>query len=535
MKDNDDTAEPASDLPMPEFVDAAAMELVARLFTSSIHDLDAAATLDLIMAGKRLTAMSEARLIDVAAHFADLHPAQSLDHRPGHDGTERDSGSTGGDTDYNHSADDSHGTDANHGAGGADDADDAAYEQVEGEAFEDEDVYGRWVGGHEKPPPAAERVIRPGGVGTPTVTEFTPAQLGPILRVSTLSARFWLADALDLRHRLPRIYALVAAGSVDAFRARLVAQATRKLTLAQARMVEERVIGRMDKVTTVNLKRLVDTEVLQVDPAAADAERELARRALQVGISPGDDGVGDLWSRCDNHTLARIDQRLTTVAGWLAETGDASPARLRRVTALGLLADPGAVAALWQQVQATRTHRQDGDPAESVRSSGALPATVLYVHLRPGPDGQPRFEVERSGQIPAAALTPDWARNLLGHSHVTIRPVLDLAVVPPTDAYVPTPTQREALHLLHGSCYFPFCHQTSRGTDADHLMPAPRGPTTMSNLGPADRHHHRCKTHAPGWQVSQPFLGLFVWRSPTGHHYVVTSLGTTSLGRTNAG
>lgn len=516
---------PGSDTGVP-----AAAALAVKLLTTDITGLGPADTLDAIALAKQVTAIAEARVLAATAHFADLHPAQILEHRT-----------------------------VTAGSGAGDDSDDDR--GWDGDET-DVDRARRWVGGHEPPPGGlggAERVVRVGGEGTPEVAEFTSAQLGPVLRASTISARFLLADALDLRHRLPRIHVLVVAGKVDLFRARWVAQATRKLTSEQARLVEERVIGRLGRVTPAGLRHLIDTEILNVDPKAADAERELARAARQVGINPGEDGVGNLWARCDNHTLARLDERITAVAGWLAETGDSDPVRLRRVTALGLLADPSAVAALWETVQTVRSRpatrgndnhndsKRDNDAADDPerdlatqlgsvladrgRVGAGLPGTVLYVHLRSGPDGVPRFDVERGGAIPARPLTLTWARELLGHSHVTIRPILDLAAVPAASGYAPTMTQREALHLLNGTCCFPYCDRTSRGTDADHLIPAPRGPTDMANLGPADRHHHRCKTHAPGWIVTQPFPTVYVWRAPTGHHYAVTPRGTTSLGR----
>ena len=74
--------------------------------------------------------------------------------------------------------------------------------------------------------PLIERARYVGGRGTPALEEFCVAELGALHGISTTGAELLLADALDLRHRLPR---LVQAGDVRAWQARKVAQATRPL------------------------------------------------------------------------------------------------------------------------------------------------------------------------------------------------------------------------------------------------------------------------------------------------------------------
>jgi hypothetical protein len=40
--------------------------------------------------------------------------------------------------------------------------------------------------------------------------------------------------------------------------------------------------------------------------------------------------------------------------------------------------------------------------------------------------------------------------------------------------------------------------------------------------------HHRIKTHG-GWQVQQPFPGIYLWRDPHGAMYLVDHTGTRRL------
>lgn len=50
-----------------------------------------------------------------------------------------------------------------------------------------------------------ERVMPLAGQGAPLVAEFAPAELGAVLGTSTEQARRLVGEALELRHRLPRI------------------------------------------------------------------------------------------------------------------------------------------------------------------------------------------------------------------------------------------------------------------------------------------------------------------------------------------
>src|SRR3954453_3408905 len=51
-----------------------------------------------------------------------------------------------------------------------------------------------------------ERSVRVGGDGTPRISEFACSELGCRLQMSPGSARRYVADALDVRHRLPLIW-----------------------------------------------------------------------------------------------------------------------------------------------------------------------------------------------------------------------------------------------------------------------------------------------------------------------------------------
>jgi len=50
----------------------------------------------------------------------------------------------------------------------------------------------------------------------------------------------------------------------------------------------------------------------------------------------------------------------------------------------------------------------------------------------------------------------------------------------------------------------------------------------IGNYGPMTQFHHNLKTHG-GWQVKQPYPGIYLWRDPHGATYLVDHTGTRRL------
>src|SRR5699024_10324835 len=91
--------------------------------------------------------------------------------------------------------------------------------------------------------PGQERPVQIGGDGTPWVAEFAVAEMAAALGVSVVTGRRLLADALDVRHRIPELGGRVERVQVQAWQARTIAQTARPVTVAQARRVDARVAG----------------------------------------------------------------------------------------------------------------------------------------------------------------------------------------------------------------------------------------------------------------------------------------------------
>src|SRR5215207_10739127 len=81
-----------------------------------------------------------------------------------------------------------------------------------------------------KPFPGGDRGRIFGAQSNPEASEFCPIEFGALQATSTASAALLIADALDLRQRLPLIWRRVEEGEVNPAKARRVAQATRALS-----------------------------------------------------------------------------------------------------------------------------------------------------------------------------------------------------------------------------------------------------------------------------------------------------------------
>ncbi|MGI8521733.1 MAG: DUF222 domain-containing protein, partial [Nocardioides sp.] len=401
--------------------------------------------------------------------------------------------------------------------------------------------------------PGRERARRFGGDGTPEVTEFAAAELGARLGLSSYSARELIADALDLAHRLPMLWARVQALEVRAYLARFVARKTRDLTAEQAAYVDSRVAEYADgRLTWTRFQTLVEAAVKAADPETAAArERATAEQQLAKPTHSDDHGMRGFYIRAPFATIAAFDAALARLAQILADLGDTDSLDQRRVKALLILARPDLAAELiaayqaWSDRPADPASPEDSDspadplspedaeplrngPAPTIDWSTLLPAVTVFVHLYGGPDTDGIARVEGLGPV-----TETWVRDHLGaHARFTIRPILDIGGQAPADAYEIPERHRQAVHLMTPADTFPFSSSLSRSHQIDHTEPYRHGPESvgagqsrLGNYGPMSTPHHRLKTFGR-WTVKQPFPGLYLWRDPYGAIYVVDHTGT---------
>jgi hypothetical protein len=483
--------------------------------------------------------------------------------------------------------------------------------------------------------PGTERARQLGGPGTPRVREFAAALLATRLEVSPFVAGRLIADALDVRGRLPRLWAGVCVGRVRVHLARKVAQATRHLSEKAAGWVDAEIAEYADgRLSWARFCDVVDGKVAAADPeAAAAAERRAgADRFVRVGQS-NEHGIKTLYIRALGRDVVFFEAMVEQVAAALeffADTQETDRAReshdIRRARAIGIMAQPVLLARLLTAYadatnnsakdapHSTSTGDANGDadgngdtdrnaggdsqdglfdpdvsedhpeperepdpedePEECAACGGTgssavsgdvaafaraaadhpelvglprladlatlaagralVPKVTIYLHLdgdavTRGEDGIARWEGE--GPITLAHVREHFGPQC----QLILKPVIDLARQAPVDAYEIGDQRREAVHLRTPCDIWPWANNRTRNQDIDHTDPyvspddgGPPGQTRLDNLGPMTRFHHRMKTHT-GWQVKQPFTGIFIWRTPLGDYLLEDHTGTRRI------
>jgi Domain of unknown function (DUF222) len=385
--------------------------------------------------------------------------------------------------------------------------------------------------------PGMQRLVPLAGKGAPQVAEFAPAELAAALGMSTFGGQGLVGDALELRHRLPRLWARVQAGTLQAWRARQVADRTKILSLEAAGFVDAQVAPFAHKIGLGQVLRLVEAAVIRFDPHLAAARAKAAADGRRVFVSDQmTNGTRSIRIETDALDATAFDDTLNRIADALSQLGDQDRKDVRRAKAVGVVADPqGALDLLSDEPDDTGETAAAGSAHSRIRrrSAGQL-RVILYVHLYEaalaGTPGVGR--VEGLGPVTTDQIR-DWVRRT--DVHVTVTPVQDLADRASVDAYEVPDRMRETVILRNPCCPFPWCTNQSRHKDVDHVKAfvpeddgGPPGQTAADKLAGLCRRHHRLKTHH-GWTYTMPESGIHLWTSPAGRRYLVDHTGTIPL------
>ena len=360
-----------------------------------------------------------------------------------------------------------------------------------------------------------------GGDGSPAVAAFAAEELGAAMGVSTQSAMSLMADALDMRHRIPQLWANVESGVVAPWKSRRVAADTRSLPFEGARWVDEQLAARVDGFGLPTIERLVALATARFAPEEQAAKEQAAGSGHHVTLSHPAPGqyAGTSWLDASGDTadLTAFHRLVCDVAKQLGRQGNTDDYETRKAKALGVIA--------------ARHGGLDQDNRDLPRRPVQ---THLYVHvsladLATLSAGSPTVgEVEKLG--PA---TLDLIKSWLDDSKVKIQPVLDLDRTDAVDQHDPPPWMRELVVLRDRHCVFPWCGRDARACDLDHIIAyvppdegGPPGQTNPQNLAPLCRRHHRAKTFT-GWTYERARDGTYEWTSPHGHTWTVGPDGTT--------
>jgi hypothetical protein len=388
------------------------------------------------------------------------------------------------------------------------------------------------------------------GQGAPLVAEFCIAELGGVLGMSTTSAKKLIGQALELRHRLPRLWAQVHAGVVPAWKARTVAESTihtvPALTLEAAAYVDAQVAAVAGRIGPAQLDRLVADTIKRYDLATADPASDPEDGYLAVDprhATLRDEDVhfaGTMRFEAELDIADALD--FNNAVARDAETqkalGSTESLDVRRSKAVGNLA----------RTQTTLDLSSPGGRVAGEERAGvsrpdlaAAREVVIHAHFQTTTTGQqtvfgPTGRIEEGQRLVLLDQVKAWCTDT--HTKVTIKPVIDLNAELSAPGYEIPARIREQVALRDRTCVFPWCTRPARRADVDHIVeydhqaaaegrPQP-GPTTSSNLACLCRFHHRVKTHS-AWTYRMVAPGVFGWTSPHGHRYLRDRHGTSPI------
>src|SRR6476661_7498276 len=285
-----------------------------------VRDLDASAVLDAAVSARRTADRAEAELLALAVHWVDLPPATS-EHPAATFPTQR--------------------------AGGL--------ASALGPSFFDRC-------------PLA-------GVGTPAVAEYAVEELAAALNLSHSAGLSLVSEAVELCHRLPRLWALVQDGRLQAWKARQVARATTQLSVAAVAFVDRHlaVTARANRLPA--LGPVIHEARLQCDPDQALAVEQTALEHRGVWLDHRESTATTLvTARLDTLDALDLDGTVADLAGLLGRLGDDRDPDVRRASALGMLAHPQRVLDL-----ASGTGAGAGDEVAPTGLNGSR--ATLYLHV----------------------------------------------------------------------------------------------------------------------------------------------------------
>ncbi len=322
------------------------------------------------------------------------------------------------------------------------------------------------------------------------------------------SAKIGFAEFL---RDIPTVAAALATGVIRAEHARLVERETAPLAgnpWLRTAVVEELLAGHADCLEATGSgwtlrqwawrtgRAVLEADPTRVEQAVADTRAE--RRVWHHADTAHAHGVFGLAGPVQDTAAchAAVD---ALARRWQAEGRAGTMDQLRFDAAVGLL-----------------TGAEHTDHGGGLVGQVTLPLSSLI-----GVDDAPG-ELTAVGPIPASV-----AREMMAQASVWRRlltdPVDGHLVTQHIKTYRPTTAMRRFVHTRTGGvCAARGCGHR-HGLQADHVVPAPGGPTSVDNLAPLCPGDHNGKTHA-GWaHTLDPHTGALTQTSPLGRTYTTAA------------
>jgi hypothetical protein len=323
--------------------------------------------------------------------------------------------------------------------------------------------------------------------------------------------------ACALRHRLPAVARVFAAGVIDFRVVSTIIARTQNVEAAVMPQLDEAIARHAEKwmkLSGPKLRDRVDLWVAKFDAAGVRVPPKVNdnRHVDLYSSSPGVAGISGFLRAVDG---AALDQSLDALAATVCEN-DPRTKEQRRADATGPLSRREAALAC--------QCGSDDCPAAAERK--ALGDVVIHVLAEQATiDGTS----DHPGYLPGFGILPaESVRELAATAQ--LKP-LDVPTGATADSgYRPSAVTAEFVRWRDLTCRWPGCDRPAERCDVDHTVPWPYGPTHPSDLKHFCRIHHLIKTFHTGpggWTDQQMPDGTIILTAPTGHTYTTEAHGAS--------
>ncbi len=261
------------------------------------------------------------------------------------------------------------------------------------------------------------------GAGAPLVAEFAVTEFAAAIGLSTDAGKSYVGEALELRHRLPRVWRRVVRGDLKAWQARRIAERTLLLSREAASFVDAHVAPTAHKIGPYQLHALVEQAIADFMPDLAE-ERRLAKADGRYFTIEAQQDSYDGTAACTASSTSRTP------------TTSRPPSPLAASSRTSAPMSPWTYAARWRS--ASWRAAADPRPEPTRRSSLSRPtAPTAGRPLRPphrrrpaaAPPGPPASSEATPRSPPGRSAT-----GAEPPAPITVKPVIDLDTHDPVDS-----------------------------------------------------------------------------------------------------
>lgn len=334
--------------------------------------------------------------------------------------------------------------------------------------------------------------------GDPDMPEFAAVETGAALTWTRRTADREMGFAYEITKRHPALFDALSGGSLDVPKVRTILRGVGHLDVDVANRTIAMILVEAPSLTTGQIAARLRRLTIEADPEAANNAYEEGVANAKVWSQLEPDGTGTMISTgMEAADVARASSNIDRLARQMREQGDDRPMDKLRAVAFARLLRGEAEANL------QRGH---------VKITGDL-ATLADLDDLPGDlPGYGAIAADILRQIANQQRDGLWSYEITDHETGE--------VYVGTTSRRPTARQRRQIAARYPTCIHPTCRRPIAQCDVDHTRDwIEGGLTTLCNLAPLCRYHHRNK-HTTRWTYRRLADGTIEWTSQFGLTYL---------------